>query len=125
VLLYVHSNWRLQFKNDDVRMALGEQLNRFYAGVTDVEVRDRYQSIQRMVARADLHEHLILDDARARDEFPADCPGLVVCDPMVGICDAHVKSAVQAWLRRTATPRLERPCHQDRTSTSPSARESR
>jgi len=103
VLLFVHSSWRFQFENADLRMALG-RLGHLYEGITDQEERNRFPSITQMAARAGLDDYLILDDAR--DAFPADCAQLVLCNPLLGITEDRVKTAVRTWLQASAAPRM-------------------
>jgi len=104
VMLFVHSTWRFQMQNADLRMALGERLGGHYQGVTNTDERARFSSIEQLVSRAQLDDYLILDDAR--DEFPADCAALVLCNPLLGITENRVKNAVSTWLQRSAAPQL-------------------
>ena len=98
VMLVVHSSWRMEFAESEIRALLGP-LSGYFQGVTHRDHAGRYNSILQLVERAQFDDYLILDDATR--EFPDGCAELVVCDPLRGVSDPAVQARVRSWLEAT------------------------
>lgn len=95
VRIAVHSTWRYDHQDDELRDLLGPLGSRF---IGSVPRGPRAEAICWFLdSNPAIASHLVLDDAAA--EFPDDFPGaLVLCDSLFGISDARVRAAVAAWL---------------------------
>jgi hypothetical protein len=95
VKVVVHSTWRLNYDEDELREILSDLGGR-YLGATPVG--ERYASIlQWLEANPDVTSYRIVDDEP--DEFPQPLPEeLIVCDPTLGVTGLEVAAALRAWL---------------------------
>lgn len=95
VRIAVHSTWRYDHSDDELRDLLGPLGSRFVGAVPR---GPRAEAIRWFLyANPGIASHLVLDDAPA--EFPADFASpLIICDSLFGVSDARVRAAVAAWL---------------------------
>jgi hypothetical protein len=98
VRIVVHSSWQQVVSDLQTwRDLLGEGI----AGgerVIDVVGRGkRYQAIRRYFHTSGLQDYRILDDDP--EQFPADTPELILCDPRTGISATDVQQALRTWLK--------------------------
>lgn len=98
VCIVVHSTWRYQYADDELRSLLGELGTRFIASAPRVP---REQAIE-MVLQANqttIKSHLVLDDDSR--EFRSGRLNLLLCAPNLGLSAPDIQSAIQTWLART------------------------
>lgn len=102
-LIAAHSSWRrlAGLSQPLIRQYLGPNLGRQYIGMTRPDL-PRWESIQDMCNRGGFENFLIVDDAV--EEFPADLPQLVVCDPLLGLSDHKVQNAIREWMASGEIP---------------------
>lgn len=95
VRIAVHSTWRYDHTDEELRDLLGPLGTRFVGAVPR---GPRAEAIRWFLySNPAITSHLVLDDAAA--EFPADFNvPVVICDPLFGVSDARVRAAVAAWL---------------------------
>lgn len=95
VRVAVHSTWRYNHTDAELRELLGPLGTRFIGAVPR---GPRAEAIRWFLyANPAVTDYLVVDDAEA--EFSDDFPGRVVlCDPLFGISDARVRAAIAAWL---------------------------
>ncbi|NKE68647.1 hypothetical protein RAMLITH_22760 [Ramlibacter sp. RBP-2] len=95
VRIVVHSTWRYDHTDEELRKLLGPLAARFIGAVPR---GPRAEAIRWFLySNAAITDYLVVDDSCA--EFPEDFSGpLVVCDPLFGISDARVRAAIAAWL---------------------------
>ena len=93
--LVVHSSWRFNAHDSDLRRLPGPLAVRF-AGSTPQGAR--YQSIRDAVKFMELqpNDYRILDDAPW--EFPGNVHSLIVCQPNHGLDDPAVRAKITEWL---------------------------
>lgn len=108
VALVVHSTWRHEYDDEELREVLGV-LGPRLIGATSRNLQ-RWESI-----RAWLEDHptytsyRILDDDASEFPFPAP-EKLILCDPARGVAAPAVLQALEAWLKepRAKLPRAMR-----------------
>lgn len=95
VRIVVHSTWRYDHTDDELRGLLGPLSARF---VGMVPRGPRAEAIRWFLySNPAITDYLVLDDSCA--EFPQDFSGpLVICDPLFGVSDARVREAIAGWL---------------------------
>lgn len=100
VQIVVHSTWRYEYTNPELRALLGPLGTRF-AGSAPRAPRE--QAIE-MVLQANklVRNHLVLDDD-AR-EFSGTAVNLLLLESQRGISDERAQTEVAAWLLSTAPP---------------------
>jgi hypothetical protein len=91
----VHSSWRLNYDEDELREILSDVGDR-YLGATPPG--ERYASIlQWLAANSDVTSYRVLDDEP--DEFPLPVPEeVILCDPTMGVNGVEVVAALRKWL---------------------------
>ncbi|MDQ7747479.1 HAD domain-containing protein [Hydrogenophaga pseudoflava] len=100
VQIVVHSTWRYEYTNPELRALLGPLGMRF-AGSAPRAPRE--QAIETVLqANRAIQHHLVLDDD-AR-EFSGTAVNLLLLDSQRGISDEQAQADVTAWLLSTATP---------------------
>lgn len=100
VRLVVHSTWRYQYTDDELRALLGELGGRFIGSAPRLP---REQAIE-LVLQANkgrVAAHLVLDDDRS--EFTTGRLNLVLCDPGLGLSAPRVQRDVADWLLLTGS----------------------
>lgn len=99
VRICVHSTWRYEYRDEELRELLGSLGDRFF-GSTPRGPRE--QAIQSVLQanKAQLKDYLVLDDAR--DEFTEGLLNVTFLDGLVGISDVRAQAAVAEWLVTTA-----------------------
>jgi len=85
--LVVHSSWRHSNSLAEIRSMFPTELRMRIVGTTKGE--DRYQSILDYLAESKPKGYVILDDTR--EEFPSNCPELILCDSKQGIGNSSVQ----------------------------------
>lgn len=95
VRIVVHSTWRYDHTDDELRKLLGPLSARF---VGTVPRGPRAEAIRWFLySNPAITDYLVLDDSCA--EFAQDFSGpLVICDPLFGVSDARVRGAIVGWL---------------------------
>lgn len=98
VRIVVHSSWRYEYTDQELRELLGPLGRRVIGGAPRMR---REQAIESVLQsnKALLTSHLVLDDD-AR-EFSSSHLNLVLCEPHRGLSDPRVQLAVESWLWRT------------------------
>jgi hypothetical protein len=95
VLLVVHSTWRYDHADVEIRQLLGYLGAQF---VGSVPRGPREQAIQWFLRMNPvISKHLVLDDA-AREFTPTSGLNLVLCDPLLGVSDPQVQQRLAFWL---------------------------
>ena len=98
VHLVVHSTWRYEYTDPELRALLGPLGHRF-AGSAPRAPRE--QAIETVLqANRHVRYHLALDDD-AR-EFSGSAVNVLLLDSMRGISDESAQAAIATWLRSTA-----------------------
>ncbi|MGX5652719.1 HAD domain-containing protein [Hydrogenophaga borbori] len=100
VRIVVHSTWRYQYTDDELRVLLGELGGRFIGSAPRLP---REQAIE-LVLQANkgrVAAHLVLDDDRS--EFTTGRLNLVLCDPGLGLSAPRVQRDIAEWLLLTGT----------------------
>lgn len=95
VHLCVHSSWRNLHTEDELAALLPPGLASRFAGTT-IKGLSRHESILCFAIDHAVESLAILDDMR--DQFPPDCPDLILCDPNLGISQPALRQRLQAWL---------------------------
>lgn len=100
VQIVVHSTWRYDHHDRELRALLGSLGERF---VGSAPRGPRQQAIESVLHanRGRVSSHLVLDDAPS--EFANGKLNVVVLDGQVGISDLRAQAAVAAWLASTNT----------------------
>lgn len=100
VHIVVHSTWRYQCTDDELRALLGELGDRFIGSAPRLP---REQAIE-LVLQANkgrIAAHLVLDDDHS--EFTAGRLNLVLCDPGLGLSAPRVQRNIADWLLLTGS----------------------
>lgn len=98
VYVVVHSTWRYEYTDGELRGLLGPVGQRF-AGSAPRAPRE--QAIETVLqANRSVRYHLALDDDQR--EFTASAVNLLLVDSQLGISDEAAQSAIKSWLRSTA-----------------------
>lgn len=102
VKIVVHSTWRYDHRDDELRELLGSLGERF---VGSAPRGPREQAIQSVLQanKGRVDSHLVLDDAP--EEFPDGSLNTTFLDGLFGISDARAQAALGAWLVSTAVSR--------------------
>lgn len=96
VLLVVHSTWRYDHTDAEIRQLLGSLGAKF---VGCVPRGPREQAIQWFLKMNPvISEHLVLDDA-GREFTQTSGAYLVLCDPLRGVSDPQVQQRLAFWLK--------------------------
>jgi hypothetical protein len=100
VRIVVHSTWRYEYNDAELRMLLGPLGNRFVGGAP----RGPREQVIEMVLQANrgVRHHLVLDDAEG--EFCGARVNLLLLDSQRGLSDEQARQAIAHWLSSTATP---------------------
>ena len=95
VRIVVHSTWRYDHTDEELRALLGPLAGRF---IGTVPRGPRAEAIRWFLhSNPAITHYLVVDDSCA--EFPEDFAGpLLICDPLFGISDARARAAIAAWL---------------------------
>jgi len=100
VQVAIHSSWRHFHTLDELR-ALIPSLSDRVVGSTHGAL-SRYEGILAFIQEYRVERHFIFDDMP--EQFPAPCPELFACDPLLGITTAGALGALRAWAALTETP---------------------
>jgi len=99
--IVISSSWRFHHSIDSILSHFPEVLKRLIAGATPEVEPGRYQRYREI--RAYLSQYKTDMDWRALDddhnEFPKDCPQLILCDGSVGISDVNIDD-LRNWLKK-------------------------
>lgn len=97
VRLLVHSSWRNQLEDDELR-AIVPELQPWFAGSVGARYRGRDEAIRAWLAMHGTCDFRVLDDEEAL--FSGSWPQLIVCNPVSGLGDPDVQRALREWLTR-------------------------
>lgn len=97
VRIVVHSSWRYEYTNSELRALLSPLGQRF---VGSAPRGPREQAIE-LVLQANRHvrHHLVIDDDPR--EFTGSAVNLLLVDPLLGISDEAARTAIRVWLQST------------------------
>ena len=96
VAVVVHSSWRLQWNETELRSFLPPALEQKVWGITPEDVVSRYGSIQAHSARHGVNRYVILDDEPCA--FPPDLSELIVCHSLRGLSQRAVANRLRRAL---------------------------
>jgi hypothetical protein len=99
VSIIVHSTWRYQYTDGELKELLGELGNRFIGSAPRMP---REQAIETVLQanKSGITSHLVLDDDRK--EFTSGRLNLVLCESSQGLSALDVQASIQHWLARTS-----------------------
>ena len=86
----VHSTRRKRFSLEEIAEAISIPLERF-AGITDLDLRDKSQAIQKWLSDHDVEKFVIVEDSPM---YGFDKENLLYIDPTDGFLLTHAKRAV-------------------------------
>jgi hypothetical protein len=99
VYIVVHSTWRYEYTEPEIRQLLGSLGHRF---VGCAPRAPRQQAIEMVLqANRGLRGHLVLDDDPR--EFSGSALNVLLLDPQRGLSDEAAQRAIRDWLRSTLT----------------------
>lgn len=99
VYIVVHSTWRYEYTEPEIRQMLGSLGHRF---VGCAPRAPRQQAIEMVLqANKGLRSHLVLDDDPR--EFSGSTLNVLLLDPQRGLSDEAAQRAIRDWLRSTLT----------------------
>lgn len=105
VYIVVHSTWRYEYTEPELRQMLGSLGHRF---VGCAPRAPRQQAIEMVLqANRGVRGHLVLDDDPR--EFSGSTLNVVLLDPQRGLSDETAQSAIRNWLRSTPSDEKPRP----------------
>ena len=95
VRIVVHSTWRYDHTDNELRTLLGSLGPRF---VGSAPRAPREQAIEMVLGanKGTVVSHLVLDDAGK--EFSGSTVNLLLVEPHLGLSDVRVQAAISAWL---------------------------
>ncbi|MBN9373053.1 MULTISPECIES: HAD domain-containing protein [unclassified Hydrogenophaga] len=96
----VHSTWRYEYSDVELRALLGELGPRFAGSAPRMPRELAIETVLQANASTVAH-HLVLDDDGK--EFSQGRLNLLLCDPALGVSDPRVQSQLRDWLVRTST----------------------
>lgn len=99
VRIVVHSSWRYDHTDEELRGLLGPLGERFIGSVPRLRREHAIQTVLQ-ANKMLLASYLVLDDD-AR-EFSDGSLNVLLCDPKLGISDVRVQAPLAAWLVRTS-----------------------
>lgn len=103
VRIVVHSTWRYEYTDQELRGFLGPLGPRF---VGSAPRAPREQAIETVLqANKSVRAHLVLDDDRR--EFSVSRVNLVLLDSQRGLSDELVQAAIRKWLHSTTPSRSQ------------------
>jgi hypothetical protein len=102
VQIVVHSSWRYEYSDRELRELLGGLGSRFIGSVPRLPREGAIEMVLQ-ANRGRITSHLVLDDD-AR-EFTAGRLNLLRCEPSLGVSDPNVQSAITDWLHSTGAIR--------------------
>lgn len=103
VQLVVHSTWRYEYTDTELRVLLGPLGTKFVGGAPR---GPREQAIETVLqANKRVLHHLVLDDASG--EFSGTTVNLLLLDSQLGISDDRAQAEISAWLLSTAPPETD------------------
>ena len=98
VRIVVHSDWRLRYRDFELREMLGLLGERFLFSVPE---GPRWRAINCIISAKRPRSWLILDDTI--EEFPRPLPReLLICEPELGLSEMRVQEALKRWLNYSA-----------------------
>jgi hypothetical protein len=99
--IVVHSSWRTEFNDTELRQLLGELAPRVVGSTSALPKAEGIAAILN-ATRPKVKAHVVLDD----DASLAAHPGLnvILCDPRQGISSEAPQAELRAWLLATAPP---------------------
>lgn len=99
VRVIVHSSWRYEYTDEELRSFLGPLSARF-AGTAPRVPRELAIETVLQSKRKEVHAHLVLDDDPS--EFSSGRLKALFCHPNNGLSDTLTQAAIATWLCRTA-----------------------
>lgn len=99
VKVVVHSSWRYEYSDDELKVLLGPLGSRF-AGSAPRVAREQAIEIVLQANKLLVTSHLVLDDDAS--EFTQGRLNLVICDSLEGLTQRRVLDRVLRWLEETA-----------------------
>jgi hypothetical protein len=105
VYIVVHSTWRYEYTEPELRQMLGSLGRRF---VGCAPRAPRQQAIEMVLqSNRGLRGHLVLDDDPR--EFCGSKLNVLLLDPQRGLSDEAAQSAIRNWLRSTPSDSYDGP----------------
>lgn len=99
VRLVVHSSWRYEYEDAELRQLLGP-VGKWFSGSAPRMRREQAIHAVLQANKAAVASYLVLDDDVK--EFEGSSLNVVFCDSKLGISEARVQALVAAWLSSTA-----------------------
>lgn len=98
VRIIVHSTWRYQYTDGELKELLGELGNRFIGSAPRMP---REQAIEMVLQanKSSIAAHIVLDDDQK--EFASGRLNLLLCDSSLGLSALDVQAAISEWLAGT------------------------
>lgn len=100
VRIVVHSSWRYEYTDTELRVLLGPLGSRF-VGAAPRGAREQAIEIVLQANKGLVTAHLVLDDDSR--EFTEGRLNLLVCDGLEGLSEKRIQEQLCAWLESTAS----------------------
>lgn len=98
VRIIVHSTWRYQYTEGELKELLGELGDRFIGSAPRMPREPAIEMVLQ-ANKSSIAAHLVLDDDPT--EFNSRRLNLLLCDSRLGLSAAEIQTSIQHWLART------------------------